>query len=372
MQRIEIFRPGTHTAMSGETIGFTEAQLRASAAAYDPTLHEAPIVIGHPRADGPAYGWVKGLRYAESLEAEPDQVEPQFAELVEAGRFKKVSASFYRPDSPSNPVPGVFYLRHVGFLGAQPPAIKGLRQVEFADGAGGDVVELEFSEAMEFGEVNVGVLQRLFRGMRDFLIGKEGIETADRVLPDWAVSDIEDRSRGPAFHESPKTTTQEVSDVDKQELQRKEREIADREAEIARKEASFAERERQDRAAASVQLIEKLVTEGRVLPRHRDGLVAFMASPESEQPLEFGEGAARTKTSARAFLEDFLKELPQSVDYAERGRAEEEPAVGAFQAPQGYEVDPDKARLHQQALAYQESHSCDYMTAVRAVQRKGA
>ncbi len=61
MQRIEIFRPGTHTAMSGETIGFTEAQLRASAAAYDPAKHEAPIVVGHPRHDGPAYGWVKSL-----------------------------------------------------------------------------------------------------------------------------------------------------------------------------------------------------------------------------------------------------------------------------------------------------------------------
>lgn len=367
MQRIEIFRPGTHTAMSGETIGFTEAQLRASAAAYDPAKHEAPIVVGHPRHDGPAYGWVKSLRYGESLEAEPDQVEPAFAELVEAGRFKKVSAAFYRPDSPNNPVPGVFYLRHVGFLGAQPPAVKGLRQVEFADADAGDVVELEF------GEVRAGTVQRLFRALRDFLIGKEGLEVADRVLPDWAVEDIEAAKPGPAFRESPKSTiTQEVSDVDKQELERKQKEIEDREAEIAKKETAFAERERQERAATSVQLVDKLVAEGRVLPRHRDGLVAFMASDEAEQPLEFGEGATRTKTSARAFLEGFLKELPQSVDYAERGRAEELPEAGAFQAPQGYQVDPDKARLHQQALAYQESHKCDYVTAVRAVQRKGA
>ncbi|STD22410.1 Uncharacterised protein [Enterobacter asburiae] len=67
------------------------------------------------------------------LLAEPDQLDPQFAELVGNGRFKKVSASFYLPDSPNNPKPGTLYLRHVGFLGAQPPSIKGLKQVSFGE-----------------------------------------------------------------------------------------------------------------------------------------------------------------------------------------------------------------------------------------------
>ncbi|MDL6388248.1 peptidase, partial [Escherichia coli] len=60
-------------------------------------------------------------------------LDPQFAEMVTDGRFKKVSASFYLPDSPSNPKPGVLYLRHVGFLGAQPPSVKGLKQVSFSE-----------------------------------------------------------------------------------------------------------------------------------------------------------------------------------------------------------------------------------------------
>ncbi len=51
--------------------------------------------------------------------------------MVKAGRFKSRSASFYHPDNPNNPKPGVYYLRHVGFLGAQPPAVKGLKAVEF-------------------------------------------------------------------------------------------------------------------------------------------------------------------------------------------------------------------------------------------------
>lgn len=369
MQRIEIFRPGRHTAMTGETIGFTEQQLRESAAAYDPALHEAPIVVGHPQHDHPAYGWVKSLSYGESLEAEPDQVEPQFAEMVSAGRFKKVSASFYRPDSPANPKPGVYYLRHVGFLGAQPPAIKGLKQIEFAE-TGSDVVELEF------GELRSGVVQRLFRSLREYLIGEKGRELADQVLPDWDIEHLE-ASGAPAYSESepPAPTpqpnnTQEVTDVDKQELEQQRKEIEQREARIKEQEAAFAERERAQRAEDVARTVDELVESGRVLPKHRDGLVAFMASGEAEASLEFGEGADKVATTGRAFLEEFLRELPVAVDYAERG-AGEEPGPDSFETPEGYQANPDKVRLHQQALQYQERNQCDYITAVRAVQRGG-
>ncbi|SFT73900.1 peptidase [Halomonas saccharevitans] len=370
MQRIEIFRPGTHTDMSGETIGFTEQQLRESAAAYDPALHEAPIVVGHPRHDHPAYGWVKSLAFADTLTAEPDQVEPQFAELVESGRFKKVSASFYRPDSPANPKPGVYYLRHVGFLGAQPPAIKGLKQIEFADGDTG-VVELEF------GEIRGGILQRLFRGLRDKLIADDGLEAADKVLPDWEIEHLEERD-APSYGERPShqpphpKPTLEVTDVDKQELERREREAAERENRLKEQEAAFAERERKAQAEASAHLVDDLVTQGRVLPKHRDGLVAFMANQDAEEALEFGEGSDKVKTTDRAWLEGFLKELPVAVDYSERAAAGGDDAEGAgYQAPDGYNVDPDKARLHARAVAYQEKHDCDYITAVSAVQRGG-
>jgi hypothetical protein len=137
---LHIFKPGNQTAMSGVTLAFSESDLADSARAYDPAKHEAPIVIGHPRHDAPAYGWVKSLSCTnEGLNAEPHQVDADFAELVATGRYKKISASFYLPDAANNPVPGVYYLRHVGFLGAQPPAVKGLKQAEFADAEDGVV-----------------------------------------------------------------------------------------------------------------------------------------------------------------------------------------------------------------------------------------
>ena len=90
MKSLHIFKPGKHTAVNGHEIHFTEADLIASAKAYDPAKHEAPLVVGHPKMDDPAYGWAKSLAYADgALVATPDQVDPAFAELVGAGRYKK-------------------------------------------------------------------------------------------------------------------------------------------------------------------------------------------------------------------------------------------------------------------------------------------
>ncbi|MEO5341395.1 MAG: hypothetical protein H7837_12910 [Magnetococcus sp. MYC-9] len=126
-----IFRPGTHTDQHGANLTFTESDLSACATAYDPSLHQAPLVVGHPVTNDPAWGWVQSLAYSGGrLLATPDQVDPAFAEMVNAGRYNKLSASFYLPDSPANPVQGTYYLRHVGFLGAQPPALKGLGETD--------------------------------------------------------------------------------------------------------------------------------------------------------------------------------------------------------------------------------------------------
>lgn len=148
---IEIFKPGSHTTNSGASVSFSASDLQQTAAIYDPGTHDAPVVVGHPKDNAPAYGWVKGLRFdGQVLKAELSKVDPEFAEIVKAGRYRKVSASFYAPDNPQNPKPGSYYLRHVGFLGAHPPAVKGLKEVEFSDATHG---VLDFGEPDPSAEV---------------------------------------------------------------------------------------------------------------------------------------------------------------------------------------------------------------------------
>lgn len=138
MRGLHIFQAGQHECSDGHLVTLAEADVAATAAAYDPKRHEAPVVIGHPRQDAPAYGWVVRLTSRDGgLYADLRDVDASFAETVRAGRYRKVSASFYRPGAGSSPTPKVWALRHVGFLGAVPPAVKGLRPVELGEDGDG-------------------------------------------------------------------------------------------------------------------------------------------------------------------------------------------------------------------------------------------
>jgi len=135
MDWVEIFRTGTHTDSLGHTREWTEEDLKKIAESYDPTHHEAPIVVGHPEQDAPAYGWVERLEAVGGrLKAKLRELNQDFVNLVRQGSFKKVSVAIY-PD---------LTLRHVGFLGAQPPAVKGLKQAQFSDQPAMEV-EMDFA-----------------------------------------------------------------------------------------------------------------------------------------------------------------------------------------------------------------------------------
>lgn len=341
---IHIFRAGSHTAMQGQTIAFGEADLAASAAAYDPAKHEAPIVVGHPAADAPAFGWVQSLA-AEGgdLNAMPRQVDPAFAEAVSKGRFKKVSASFYQPDSPHNPVPGVYYLRHVGFLGAQPPAVKGLNPVQFADD-GGDCVSFEFAE-----HDIPGILRRmatLFRGLRDYFVEKEGLEKADAIIPSWtmdwlqedaAVADAETAGI-PAFQESDMDKDKKPTTLPPAQSGTTE---DPRVAELERQLASFSEKSRRADAQTAV---DKALADGRLTPGQAVGLVDFMASLDTDTAVSFGEGDGATKATPSAFMTAFLARLPQQVSFGEVSKPDHDTIEGL--TPQD---------VAQKALCYQET-----------------
>ena len=334
---IQIFKPGKHVAMSGAALSFSETDLAATAAAYDPAKHEAPLVVGHPKHDDPAYGWVGKLAFADgALDVEPVQVNADFAELVASGSFKKISASFYSPDSPSNPVPGVYYLRHVGFLGAQPPAVKGLRNPSFADAEQGVV---EFAEWDDVDNAS------LWRSLREWIIGKFGQDEADKVVPGYTVKNLEQSAQdelkeaqaesavasAAAFVESQQPEGETMSAEDEARLAALETENAALKA----KELAFAEAEKKrvsdTRHAEHAAFAEGLVAAGKLLPAHKDVTVAtldFMAGQETA--VEFGEGDA--KTPLLDAHKAFLMAQPKQVEFAEVSGSDKGDALDANDA----------------------------------------
>ena len=131
---LTIFKTGQHIDNQGQPFAIDQQALQQLAQNYHPEQHEAPLVIGHPSDDAPAYGWIKALRIKDDcLIADIEQLHQDVVSMVKKGAFRKLSASFYPAQSSLNPTPGQLSLRHVGLLGAQPPAIKGLPSVQFQE-----------------------------------------------------------------------------------------------------------------------------------------------------------------------------------------------------------------------------------------------
>ncbi len=365
---LHIFKPGRQTAMSGVTLEFSESDLEASARAYDPAKHEAPLVIGHPKHDAPAYGWVKSLAAgADGLNAEPHQVDANFAELVAAGRFKKISASFYLPDAPNNPVPGVYYLRHVGFLGAQPPAVKGLKAVAFADDPDSDVVE--------FSDWGMEANASLWRRLRDFLLTKFGQETADQVVPDWQIESIreaarqDDDAQRTAFADPTVSTTHQPHEENDAVTPEQKAALEAENAQLKQKLAA-AEAEQKTAAAAKrhgehLAYAEQLVGEGKLAPKHKDAVVAFLDFSDSETALEFGEGDAK-QPLATAF-KSFLGDLPKVVEFGETATKGKSGKGGEVNVAEFAEksTDPDRLNLHVRATELAAEKGIPYEQAAR-------
>jgi len=140
---IAILKPGTFVDMRGTHVTFTRRDLEQVASSYDAVRDPAPLVVGHPAIDAPAYGWVGRVELVgDELRAHPSEVAPAFAEAVAAGRYRKVSPQLYPPGANANPKPGSWYLQHVGFLGGAAPAIKGLGTVAFSQAAEASAVAI--------------------------------------------------------------------------------------------------------------------------------------------------------------------------------------------------------------------------------------
>lgn len=145
--RIAIAHAGSFTDSQGRPQSFSEADLDAIAASYDPKKLEAPLVFGHPAVSDPAFGWVKSVHHeGGKLFAQLAQVPDAVRQLVQDGRYKYVSMSLM-PDRKT--------LRHVGLLGAAVPAIDGLGPVSLSGDS--DAVTINFAR----GDGNMATLEDL-------------------------------------------------------------------------------------------------------------------------------------------------------------------------------------------------------------------
>ena len=361
---LQIFKAGKHTTMFGETIEFSEADVQATAAAYDRRKHEAPLLIGHDESK-PNQGLIKAcFSQGPNLWAAPHKVAPQFAEDVNAGRYPKLSCRFYRPDESGNPIPGVWYLRHVGT--AQIPAVKGMDDPSFSESneTSKPVVinftPVELAESMplvdggavagkgvnssptSFAESSLGVKLRSLMSDKQVSVAElakaGGIdESAMGAILSGEINPPEARIRG--FAQALGVSADSLmSLIPKPE---KEVSMSEQQQQLSARAAELDRREKELNRKSIVQFLEGLVAQGKPLPAPQDEMVAFMEQLP-DQPVQFGEGNGQQ--SPRQWFENVLpKMLDSQVDFSER-------------APGG-DVPPDQlTKARQEAIDKYESH----------------
>lgn len=311
-KRVEVFRAGDHVDSAGRRRTFAEADLD-KIAAYDPAAHEAPMVIGHPADNAPAFGWVERVyREGGSLLVDFKDVAPEFADLVKAGRFKKRSISLY-PDGS---------LRHVGFLGAVPPALKGLKDVAFAEG---EASTFEFGEdAQASGQSNASAMTRFaeaFLGL--FAPGR----TDKPAGNDPAFKEASMPGNGTDLTHQLAALTAKMAEFS-EALTAKDKQIADlvaaNTALAGRVDATVATGRRAEIAA----FCESLAGQGRLTSFQQSLAVDFMEKLDGAGTVDFAEGDKTVKKPVADVFKAFLESLPVQVEFGEvatHGRAAGQP-----------------------------------------------
>lgn len=259
---LEIFRAGDY----GELGSFSEQDIEEIAAEYDPSKHEAPIVKGHPEIDAPAFGWIKKLfRRGASLFADGEIVE-ELKDQIEQGLYRKVSAAIYKSFAST----GKKYLRHLGFLGAVPPVVKGMAGIQFADT--GEFSEFEFSESKsKEGEMPEPEKKELYSPeMVTNLIAGEVLKKENELTA--------------KFNEDMKAKESEINGL-KAKL-----------AELEKTVSQFSE------AADQVEIekfVDGLISQGRTIPSMKDALVKQLVKTKRADAALFAETKANYEAAPK-------------------------------------------------------------------------
>ena len=337
LAKIRAFRAGQQTDSLGKPYTFSRADLVAMANAYNASDQEAPLTLGHPTYDAPAYGWIK---HAEANGDYLDlEVEPTAAaeELVRSEEYKYCSLAIWPPGHDSNPTPETIGIRHLGMLGGAAPAVPNLPRVTFAAEEG--AVRFDIAEDVRFSFVDAAAappkqrrwafrdIKQAFQNLREHLISEKGLDFADKILPSWLLENI----RAVADSSGEFSATRKTKRPDKmpdnnlmteEELRAGLAELKKGQAALDKDKADFAAEKiksaAEANAAADERWLDEHIAAGEIPPGKKMEFAALLAGTHSAAPIEFAaEGGGVTKKSANEVMRQTL--LSKS-DTLPRGR----------------------------------------------------
>jgi hypothetical protein len=340
MKPFEIFRTGTHTSLNGQTKDFSESDLDTIAASYNPSEHEAPIVIGHPETNAPAFGWIEKIkRVGDRLIAFPKQVNNEFSELVKSGAFKKRSISI-TPD---------LKLNHVGFLGAAAPAVKGLKDVEFSENQD----EQEFA-SFELDSVTLSEVEGELEPTIDQLNRSE--------------AEIPTRRDNDNLTEKLTQFSNELSSLKTSLLQFSEKGL--------NKDDLDKIHQRIDELRFSMQtnefelMLNEKLAYGSLTPAMKNKIMKIVGFLQNQNFASSEFSSNEFNNSVNKMFTELVETFPQlnlNSDFATKENQNSKTADEEFE---GFDIDSDQLKVHKQALQVSKDKNISYLAAVKEVAGK--
>lgn len=324
--KFEIFKTGTHTSDKGIQKEYSLDDLNFIAQSYKPDEDEAPIVIGHPIDNSPAYGWVSSLEVTEDgklvADAPDEKLHPDFLNAVQEGRYKKRSISL-TPEGK---------LRHIGFLGGAAPAVKGLADIQFSQPSS-TVIEFEIEE-----QSNENSLEPLV--LNSFQDQPNSFDSIQSQLN--------------SINETMKQLSSNFSEIQNNELSNKFN-LLSNEINSLKSKINKSEFE---------SLLENKLGVGSLTPAIKDKLLAVSNYAEAQNfSADFSQD--KFNKDLNVLLTDLVNSFPKVIYYenfAEKPEFETDKLTDEFA---NYSVDQEAKALHNKAIALSKKENITYLNAVK-------
>lgn len=344
---MQVFVAGTHTDSKGKTATFRHADLDQMAA--NVAGAGVPVVVGHPKAADPSYAWAAPgnvKREGDRLLAKLGDINSDFEAAVDGGAYRERSLSIYKDAERG------WVVEHIGFLGGAAPAIAGMQPLAYS-APPADAEQHTF--AMEMCELDTGwalsSVATLLRGLREWVISKDGLDTANTVLPDYAITSVADAaarisaeameadtgdtpaavaspntlySRTPAGNPAHNPEDNQAMPYTEADLERVRTETT---AQFAAQGMELAELRAERQTERLNTQVNTWISAGLVTPAEAPGMAQFMAALESGQSVAFRFSAPDKSTPSQTPAQWFAAHVAarKAIKLGAAGRLADEP-----------------------------------------------
>jgi len=320
--KFEIFKTGTHISDKGVEKDYSLDDLNFIAQSYKPEEDEAPIVIGHPSDNEPAFGWISSLSVSEDgkliADAPDEKLHPDFLNALQVGSYKKRSISL-TPEGT---------LRHVGFLGAAKPAVKGLADIQFSSPA---------SVVYEF-DSDIKVVEKI-----------DEPEKPDKSDDRYAVITNELNSLRDSISSLNKNFSESEFASTKDSISRINSQLQSIQSKLSNSDFE--------------DLLDAKVSEGNLTPAIRDKVLEvsnFMVS----QNFSDNFSSDKFQTDVNKLLVSLVNSFPKIIFYENFAEKPDENDSIKDDSFTGMEVDQESKQLHKKAMALMKKDDISYLSAV--------